>query len=204
MKNFNDEYYIAFRPSGDDQIYIKPDLKTSHRKYHFKQLALGGQPLFFLNGFKNEDKNRWPLTDLFVDSSGLLISDEVKSNLGNYNIDGMQIYPSVYIDDNDVWHECYWYLGFYKELDCLDRDNSVIETFDFDDDDDDLLEVKKFSLDKNVLGKIAESDRLIFKIANCSKSYLFFHKKVVDVIVRKNFSGVRFIKVSDFSEGEQY
>ncbi|MGL0927262.1 hypothetical protein XM79_c11514 [Vibrio vulnificus] len=203
MKNYNNEYYIVFRPSGDDQIYIKPDLKTSKRKYHFKQLAHGGQPLLFSNGFKDEDKNRWLLTDLFVDSSGLLINEEVKLKLGNYNIDGMQIYPSIYIDDDNVWHEKYWYLGFYKELDCLDRDSSVIESFDFDDDDD-LLEVKKFSLDYRVLDNIAEQNRMIFKIASCSKSYLFFHEKIVDFIVRKRFSGVRFIKVADFSEGDQY
>ncbi|WP_447077846.1 hypothetical protein [Shewanella algae] len=94
-------------------------------------------------------------------------------------------------------------MGFYKELDCLDRDNSSIETFDFDDDDE-LLEVKKFSLDGRVLEKIAENERLIFKIANCSKSYLFFHQKVVDFIVQRKLSGVRFIKVVDFFEGKQY
>ncbi|WP_345889271.1 imm11 family protein [Shewanella algae] len=205
MKNYNDEYYIAFRPSGDNQIYIKPDINTAKRQYHFKQLVYGEKPLFFLNGFKGEDKNRWPLTDLFVDSAGLLINKEVKLKMDNYDIDGMQIYPSIYIDDNNVWHENYWYLGFYKELDCLDRDNSSIETFDFDDDDDDeLLEVKKFSLDGRVLEKIAENERLIFKIANCSKSYLFFHQKVVDFIVQRKLSGVRFIKVVDFFEGQQY
>lgn len=206
MTKYNDEYYIAFRPSGDDQVYIKPDRKTSQRKYAYKKLVSGQEPLFFSNGFKEEDKNRWPLTDLLVDSSGLLINEELKDNLNKYNVNGMQIYPSIYIDDGNKWHDNYWYLGLYKELNCLDLVKSKIEFFDFDEDEDedDFLEVKQYSLDESVLDNIEESNRLIFKIANCSKSYLFFHKKIVELILKKKMSGVTFIKVSDFHEGKQF
>jgi len=117
------------------------------------------------------------------------------------------VFPAVYIDDNDNFHEDYWYFGFYKELDCLDIDKSDIEHIDFDDEDIDdedevRLEVNKYYLNNHILNSIKEESRLLFKIAKCSKKYVFIHQKLVDVF--KNESGVRFIKVADFEEGQQY
>ncbi|MGS0680156.1 hypothetical protein ACVBIL_03230 [Shewanella sp. 125m-7] len=53
----------------------------------------------------------------------------------------MQIYPAAYIDDCNNRHNIFWYLGFYQDLDCLDRAKSNIEAFDLasGEDDDDLL-----------------------------------------------------------------
>ncbi len=207
MNNFNDEYYIAFRPSGDNQIYIKPDLKTAMRKYHFKKLNYGEAPLIFLNGFRDEDNNKWPVTDLFVDTSGVLINDSLRVELNKYDISYMQIYPSIYIDDKDNHHDnTYWYLGFYDEISCLDVEKSKIETFDFGDDEeeDELHEVKKYHLSSDILSNFDEEARLIFKMGGCSKNYLFFHKKIVRFINSKKLSGIKFIKVSDFHEGDQF
>ncbi|MGS0690986.1 imm11 family protein [Shewanella sp. 30m-9] len=202
MTTYNDEYYIAFRPRGDELVYIRPDRETAQRKYHYTKLVSGEQPLIFSNGFRDETNQKRPLTDLFVDTSGLLINDELKDKFSQYKIEGMQIYPAVFIDDTSVWHDSYWYFGFYKELDCIDLVNSEIEMFYFDDDD--LLEVKRYSLNKTVLDSIDEANRLIFKVANCSKSYVFFHKSIVEFISNRAFSGVQFIKVSDFREGDQF
>ncbi|BCV61614.1 hypothetical protein [Shewanella algae] len=40
MKNYNDEYYIAFRPSGDNQTYINPDLNTAKKTISFQATGL--------------------------------------------------------------------------------------------------------------------------------------------------------------------
>ncbi|MDD9158520.1 hypothetical protein PVK64_20375 [Aliivibrio sp. S4TY2] len=205
MTKYNDEYYIAFRPNDDTQVHIKPDKRTALRKYHYKKLENGGDPLFFTNGFSEEEKTSDLLTDLVVDTSGLLINKKLKDELSQYTIDGVQIYPSIYIDNANNDHGNYWYLGLYTELNCLDLTRSKIEIFDFDDDDDDdFLEVKQYYLNEAVLNHINEESRLIFKVANCSKSYLFFHKSIVEFISKENFSGVNFIRVSDFNEGDQF
>jgi hypothetical protein len=207
MSKYDSEYYIAFRPKGDKRVVLKPDSQTASRKYHYKKIDTNSGPLIFLNGFRDEDKNRFSPSDLMVDSSGILMIDALRSFVSSLPIYGMQIHPAIYIDDHDTYHEDYWYLGFHKESDFLDPSHSVIKSFDYpidDDDEDDYLEVKKYSLDGEKLDAAPENTRLIFKMGGCSKSYLFFHEKVVHYISQRQLSGIQFIKVADFKEGDQF
>ena len=204
MNKYDNEYYIVSRLAGDNQIFIKPDEKTAKRKYHYKKLIHGEPPLCFENGFRDEDQNKWEITDVLVDSSGMILREEIKNLLGDLKVKGMQVYPAIYIDDDDKWHDDFWYLGFYEELDCVDRDKSTIVEFDDDDDEDELLEIEKFSLKEQVLDAIPEAQRLLFKIGECSKDYVFVHKNIVDIFAQKKCSGIRFFRVSDFTEGDQH
>ncbi len=123
----------------------------------------------------------------------------------------MQIYPSVYIDDDNNWHEDYWFLNFYEELHCLDKKKSKILTIDYsDEEDDDLdeedddLEVVEYRLDSRILGGIPEEKRLMFKIGGTNIDYIFIHQKLVDIFMKRKFTGIRFLPVSTFKEGDQF
>ncbi len=209
MSKYNDEYFIALLPPGDDQIYLKPNSQTAKRKYHYTKLNLGEAPLFFQNSYRESDNNQWAITNVLVDMSGLLVTQPIYEAIRVYGIDSMQTYPSVYVDDNGTYHEEYWYIGFVDELQCLNAEDSSIVLFDFDEEDEDeddeeRLEVKKYSLDDATLDNIPEEQRLMFKIGGCSKKHVFVHRKIVDIFERNNALGVRFFKVSDFKEGDQF
>lgn len=209
MISYNEEYYIMFTPKGDDQIYIKPQERSADRKFRYRKLNIEDGPLFFENCYRDEDKNKWPSTDILVEGGGFLATSTLCDKLRDYDVDFMQIYPAIYVDDNDNYREDYFYIGFYERLDCLDIKKSEIEDIEFDekdiDDDDPVsLEVSKFSLSDSVLGNISEENRLMFKIGQCSKPYIFVHQTVVDIFLNYSYTGVQFIKVSDFKEGQQY
>ncbi|MBL4898701.1 MAG: hypothetical protein JKX76_03520 [Colwellia sp.] len=209
MSKYDQEYFIMFLPAGDEQIYLKPNSQTAKRKYHYKQLTPGEAPLFFQNSYRDEDKNQWPITNVLVDMSGLLVTPPIHDEIKNNTIDFMQTYPAVYVDDKGNYHEEYWYIGFYDELQCLDVKSSTIETIDFDEDDEDdddeeRLEVEKYSLDEGVLDAIKEENRLMFKIAGCSKKHIFVHSKIVDIFGKNNATGIRFLNVASFEEGDQF
>lgn len=105
----------------------------------------------------------------------------------------------IYINDEGEWLDDYWFLTFYKTLDCWDSGRSVVDVFE-DDEDDDLggieptIEVDKFVLESEVLDEIPKNERLLFKMGgNVSKSYVVVHQKVVDFFENNNISGVRFL-----------
>ena len=212
MSTFNDQYYIVRSPFGDDQLFLKPDRKTSKRNYEFTQLRIGDAPLFFQNGFRDEDIAsgvNHPITDVLMDGANLVVNDSIRDKLKLFGINGFQFYPSVYIDDSSNWHEDRWFMNFYEKLDCWDRKLSTIKVLEPDDDDDeDELEldaiVKKYCLDDNLLDKIPEEKRLMFKMGGASKEYIFIHQKVADSFTQSGVTGVRLFKVADFKEGDQF
>ena len=206
MSKYNEQYYIIEKPFGENSLYIKADQKTANRGYHYKKTPFGEAPFFFHNSYKDRDKQeqiRRQLTDIIVHGSGLLINNQVRDELKYLEVDGMQIYPSVYIDDDNEWHEDYWYLSFYEDLNCLDKENAEIDMDDFDDDDDDV-EVSKFSLADDALDKIPEERRLLFKIGGVNMPYIFIHRKIADLFIQKGYTGFRFFTIADFYEGIQF
>jgi len=209
MSRYDEKYFLVCLPPGDEQICLKPNSQTAKRKYHYKKLNPGEAPLFFQNSYRESDNNQWAITNVLVDMSGLLVSQAIYEDIRSYNINFMQTYPSVYVDDAGTYHEDYWYIGFFEKLNCLDVDNSTIETFDFDEDDEDeddeqRLEVEKYLLCDKMLDGIPEEKRLMFKLGGCSKKHIFVYHKIVDIFERNNAQGVRFFKVSEFKEGDQF
>ena len=207
MKAYNEDYYIMFKPRGEEQIYIKPQKRTAERGFRYQKTIPEVEPLFFERAYKDKIKNIWPETDVLLESSCFIASTAVYECLRDFKIDSMQIYPAVYVNDSGKYNEDYWYFVFFDELDCIDIEGSELRNIKFntDDGDDELhLEVKKYSLRADVLDVIDEGNRLMFKMGQCSKKYIFVHKKIVDIFLSNSYSGVRFIKVSDFKEGMQY
>lgn len=210
---YDEQYYIAFEPHGDDRLFAAADDTTSERGYHYIKPALGAPPFIFRNAYLDKDKKRkvtWPITDVLVVGGDLLVKEYIKNQICRFDTSGLYMQPSIYINDEGERLDDYWFLTFYKTLDCWDRDRSVVDIFE-DDEDDDLdgieptIEVDKFVLDSEVLDEIPENERLLFKMGgNVSKSYVVVHQKVVDFFEKNNISGVRFFKLSEFEEGDQF
>lgn len=121
----------------------------------------------------------------------MIVKDHIKDFLEEYETPNMLLYPTVYIDDNDNWHENYWFLNFYKSLDCLDM---VASQYDKEDDIYLDPDIEKFSLDETILNKIPEEQRLVFRIGRSLIAYIFMHLRVVEFLQKINASGVRFLK----------
>ncbi len=123
MKNYNDEYYLVVLPPDGDQIFVEALQKTANRDYYTEKQN-PGEPFFFQNSYREEDKEQGiqhKLPDILMNGAWLIVNDTVRDFLKFYDTKGMQIYPAVYIDDDLSWHENYWFLIFYDDLDCWDR-----------------------------------------------------------------------------------
>ena len=204
MTQYDNQYYIAHTLYTSDQMQPAPDDKTAARKYRYKKMSAGEAPLIFVNGFAERDQrtgDQRVVTDIMSDGSSLLVTTDLKDELARYDTQGMQFYPAIFKIEDGRWLEDYWYLNFYRTLDCLDRARSILE----DDDDEDFpAEVDQYALDANVLDSIPEEQRMLFKMGGCSKSYVFVHQEIADYLKQCGATGVKLFPVSDFTEGDQY
>lgn len=202
MNTYDEDYYILHSSYSKTQFHLAADRKTIDRRYRYKKLDSTGAPLFFYNCFKDRDAqtgDRRQLTDVMSDGSSIVVTDKLKDELKSINVPDMQFYPAIFIDDDGVWHESYWYLNFYGNLNCWDPKNSVYEIDDLDD-----AEVDRYSLNYDVLSKIPEDNRLIFKMGGASKTYLFCQKRVANILISGGYTGFKLFKVPEYYEGDQY
>ncbi|MDX1695055.1 MAG: hypothetical protein R3208_14915 [Ketobacteraceae bacterium] len=204
MSRYDDEYYIVETEYTPTQVFLSPTTETSERSYHYKRLT-SGKPVFFVNGFKERDArtgDKRVVSDVMFDGASFVVRDSIKPFLDQFDIESMQLHPAVVIDDHDVWHDNYWYLNFYGELDCWDRNSSEYEYLDDDDDTDAMID--KYSLNPEVLDAIPEEKRLLFKMDGAATAYVFAHKRVVKYFLENAYTGIRFFKVANFREGDQH
>ena len=207
MSKYDQEYYLLFAPMDDSKLFAGLDKKSMLRVYVDDKLNLVDGPLFYSNQYREEDKKVGTspiIPDLILKRGSMTIPKKFMEFLRRLDIPGMQLFPTIYIDDNDKWHENIWLVHFYEMLDCLDKENSIIKEIDPEYwDEGDPLKVKKTVILDSVLDAIPEDKRLLFKMADVSGSHLFCHQRVVDFIREMKYTGVVFIKVSDFKEGMQ-
>ncbi|WP_199610005.1 hypothetical protein [Flocculibacter collagenilyticus] len=129
MDSYNHDYFIVLNDYHEQTIYTKPLRKIANRNYEFEKLTLGQEPLFFENGYKEEAIEKGinlPITDVLMNGVFPIINSKLRDKIKHMKFKGMQLYPSVYIDDKDQWHEDYWCMNFYEEVDYWDKEKSKL------------------------------------------------------------------------------
>lgn len=150
--------------------------------------------------------NKWPITDVLVCDGSILIKKYLWEKIEGFNSEGLAFHPSVFIDDEGIWHENFMFMVFYKNLDCWDRERSVVEEEEEHLADETVFPVvvERFYLDDKVLDKIPENQRLMFEMGGVQNSLVCFHQKIVDIFDQNKAAGIRFLKVSEFEDGDDY
>ena len=148
------------------------------------------------------------LPSILFDAPIPIVNNQIRDKLKYFDFVNMQLYPAVYIDDEEHYHENYWCMNFWGELDCIDREKSVFSKSSqeelLSDPLADDLAVKQYSLSAKVLDEIPEEDRLIFKIGGDDMGYVFIHQKIADIFKKENATGVKLYKVSEYKKGMQF
>ena len=211
MNNYNEEYYIVLNDYRDDTLYVNALRKSADRDFEFERLIPGQEPLFFHNRYKEEDiKNgvKHQLPSILFNAPIPIVNNQIHDRLKFFDFDGMQLYPAIYIDDDGHYHENYWCMNFWEELDCIDRENSVLSERSqrelIEDPTTDDLAVDQYYLSAEVLDQVPEQDRLIFKIGGDDKGYVLVHQKIADIFKEENAMGVKLYKVSEYRKGMQF
>lgn len=205
MNDFDDLYYIALHPNRDE--YPRLVVRNESEDKLFSGGVLTGAPLFFENGYRDEDLRAGraeKIAGVLFDGNNMLVNSAIYQHLSTLQIDNVQFFPAVYIDNQGRWHEDYWYVNFLEELDCWCRNRSQFTPPDDPSDPFDYAEVKRYALDADVLNHIPESRRVLFKMGGASVSYVFIHDTLVRYLSSIDDIGAKFLSVKTFVRGMQY
>lgn len=204
MTDINKEYYFAFRPDQDEIPILQADDNARLRKYRYEKLV-NGAPLKFFNGFRDEFKEKGiseKIGKVLHDAPFFLVSTDIKNKLEKYDTFGLQLYPSIYIDNGGNYHEGYWFTNFYEPLPLLDWDLSVYEVIEGLDEDDNEYLYEKIVLNSSKITGIPEDQRLMMHESNTG--YVLVHKRIAELLSVEAMGYVQFIKVNEFEDGDQY
>ena len=205
MSKYDQEYYLPFAAMDDNKIFVGMDRKSVRRR-RLKKINIAEGPMFYHNDYREEDKNKGdknPIPDIMPVNGQMVIPNDMMRFLRVFETPGIQLFPAVYIDDDDNWHENLSVIHCYKRLDCLDFEKSLIKNNPRAWKEGDDNKVKQLSLSEAALKAIPEDERLIFQINKVKRRHLYCHQRIVDYIREMKYTGVEFIKVADFEEGMQ-
>ena len=141
------------------------------------------------------------LTSAQMDSIYPVVSEDVASVVNQYDTHGLQLFPAVIIGDDGKSHEEFYFFNFYRDIDCVDFQNSVVRNYSPAKRNNTILQ---YQLDKSVLDAIPEENRLMMKLAGVTGGALLFHEKVVKALAKFNIEAFQFFKLSDYRNGIEF
>jgi hypothetical protein len=204
MSDYNDDYFFIRKPKNNSLLpFLSPDENTEDRRYRFEAQPLGSPPLVFHNTWKEENLKKRVKSispEVLFEGDDLVVSTAIREKLLLADIPELHMHPAIYIDDQEKWHEDYWFLTFTKWVDCWDRNTSTYEQDDppvvlggFE-----LHQVYQYSFDPKVLDKIPMPGRLLFKLGGSLDGFIVCHKSLAGLFRANGKSGVELVGIRDY------
>ena len=199
-----DEYYFISKPASSPQLpYLNPHKNSANRRFRFEAQPTGQKPLVFYNENKaanlaEEIKSLSP--DILFEGYNLVVRDAIRERLLQFDIPNLHIHASVYVDDDDHWHEDYWYLTFTNEFDCWDRKRS-----DYNDKGgvhsggQVYYNVFTYKFDVSLMQATPLEQRLLFKMGGALDAYIVAHQSILGKVFGSDANnGAEYVKVADY------
>lgn len=204
MSEYDKDYFIVLEKERPFFPTLSPTEETLDRPFGLQPLVRG-KPLMFVDGFRDKhlkDGVQEQIEDVLFCASNIIVKDRIKDRLSALDIADLELFPAVYIGNDEKWHDDFWFVNIYTRWDCWDRQNSTYRSTFKEADPDSLAKVKKYSLNSDLISSVPEKQRMLFKIGRARGQYLFCHKAIADVFLE--IPSVQMFRVSDFEEGMQY
>lgn len=203
MSTINDEYFFIRKPDDDRLPLLEPDSNTEDRRFRFAQQPMGSPPLVFNNAWKdrNRSKKLSGITpDILFSGADLVVRTAIRERLLDYSIPSLHMHPVVYIDNQEKWHEDFWYLTFSDRFDCWNRTTS-----EYDEEGPpvrlggfELHEVFSYKLDENLFDKDMPDSQLLFKMGGDLDGFIVCHSSLANIFRGNGKSGAILMKISDY------
>jgi len=202
MTDYDNEYYFIRMEDNREYVpYLRPDTSTSKRRFRNESPAMGSSPLIFTNALKDDFREagaKAEIADILFESSNFVVRDHIRAKLLAHEIPGMVLHPAVYIDDNDEWHEDYWFVGFTSRLDCWDREKSTYSSPPLQIGANEFYDIYSYSLNRKLLDATPLENRLLFQMGGTQDAMIVCHQTLAPVFRGDGQSGARLQLVSDY------
>ena len=199
MKKIQDQYFIIKKPLADEYPNLKVDKAFARTRFKISMPSPEDGTLKFTNMWR-DDNHRDNITetieDVLFNGVYFLIRDNLYQKFHKKKLYKTGYYPAVYIDDQDQWHEDYWFVTVLNELDCWCRKNS-----DYDAKNvffDGSCSINKIVLDEEIINSIPLEERKIFKLGKSMPSRILVHESLANIILSANVTPECLIPLSDY------
>lgn len=196
MSDFNSQYFFLRRSKDETLPRVATDIDAG--PYLLEPYTPGDKPLMFKNTaleFQLEHGIRPTETppDFLFEGCDVLVKTTTRNELLAYEIPDLSIYPAVYVDHNDVWHEDYWFLTFLNEFDCWDRERSVYNPEPLSILN--VYNVRCFHLNEKLLRETPIENRQLFKMGGALDEMIVVHSSMADLF---KGTGATLVPISDY------
>jgi hypothetical protein len=202
LNDYDDDYFILARDSDNDRIpFLTPDTSTAQRRFYYEPIPPGSAPLIFYNGYKNEFREggiKEDIADVLFAGSNFVVRDHIRERLLQYPLPGVTIHPAVYIDDENQWHEDFWFVAFESRFDCWDRVRTDYDRDPMEIAGEEFYSINKYALDEEVLDRTPLENRLLFQMGGTDVDLAFCHKSLAPLFRQNGNSGAAVIALRDY------
>jgi hypothetical protein len=202
MSKYDQEYFFIRSDESRERLpYLRPDTNTNERRFRSRAPAMGSSPLIFTNALKDDfrkSKVKAEIADILFESSNFLVRDHIREALLRYDIPGMFMHPSVYVDDDDEWHEDYWFVGFTTRFDCWDRAASTYSSPPLEIGDKEFYDMYTYSLNTQLLDATPLHQRLLFQMGATQDAMVVCHKDIAGLFRQNGRSGAMLQGIKDY------
>ena len=134
--------------------------------------------------------------DILLLDGNYAVSEKVKQLFEKMNIYGIQFFPVEIETNTQKITNGYYAFHPWNGISAVDKNNYTGSEVDEDGEIDDL---EKFSLDKTALEAIPLEKRLIFHLSESSLEILI-HKTVYDAIIAENLTGFSLFRIDEWND----
>lgn len=183
MNNSNQEYYVIERPSDLSIPLLKANKNSASKKYWSGDYVYDGQPLVFSNKKKEKNLEKGiteKISSILFTADEIVIDDSLYKTMKELDIEGVNYTPSIYIANNGVWYENYWYVRILNEHDLWCRDKSAFNPEARTSSG--WHYVYKYVLNEDAIERVPMAQRMLFNMGGVSMPVMCAHLSIVDII----------------------
>lgn len=183
MRSYDQDYYFIRKENGDHLPSLTATEDTVDRGYTYQRQPPGSAPLMFFNGAKDYQKKLGIRSvqhppDILFNGNFMVVRTRIRDALIQLDIPSLHVHPAVYMHDDGIWHEDYWFLAFSELFDCWDRERSDYEEEPLELGGFKLHSVYAYSLNTALLDQVPLERRLFFKMGGTQDGFMVCHQDI--------------------------
>ena len=191
--NFNpEEYYVIRVDYSSEHIPMLAWGETSSRKF-LKAEKITDMETPLKIEFDDPVPKKPLMNDILELGSSYAISEKLKQLLEKADLINLQYFPATILKTKKESITGYYILHCHNVIPAVDKNNyegSAVE-------DGKIFEIKRFTLDADLLNKIPLHDRLFFRLAE-NRAYTIIHQSIVDEIKKAEITGILLYSVNNW------
>ncbi len=195
MENFNEEYYVMDCDGADNHPMLAWGETSSRPFISIKEIDSDDLDLPLEIDFDTPCPKKPEMADILDLGSTCVFGEKIKLLFDKLQRPKAQFVPATIITNKKQKIEGHYIFNSWNGIDGIDKNNYIGDAVN---PRGRILNLKKFSLDADVLNKLSLEERLLFRLSE-SPILIIVHKSIKEAIENEQATGFRFYSIEKWS-----